>query len=212
MWELPILGAASPSLLVYGHQGDVPGYTCSIYIIPERNSAIVILSNGTGLSDATDWIAQDLIQAMYRLQPEVDFVNMAAKVATRYLSHYTKDFKIPLEENQIRGTTPPPVNDFVGSYVLDHLDVVCLDICAETKDASRLTLVVNKQPDQNWDMWHYNYDTWCQLPASHDDCLVRGIDRTLWNSFLISFRRNSAEQVDGFFWKLNGVDVFFHRS
>jgi len=211
MWESPVLGSASPSLLVYGHQGDIPGYTCNIYIIPESTSAIVILSNGTGLSDATDWVAQDLLQAMYGLQPAVDFVDMA-KGAARYLSHYMKDFKTPLEENQICGTTPPPVNDFVGSYVMDHLDIVCLEISVDTEDASKLTMVVNKQPDQAWEMWHYNYDTWCHLPGSYGDCLVWGIDRTLWSSFLISFRRDSAGKIDGLLWKLDDVDVFFHRT
>lgn len=124
---------------------------------------------------------------------------------------YTKDFKIPLEENQICDTTLPPVNDFVGSYIIDHLDIICLDISVNTKDASRLTMVVNKQSDQAWEMWHYNYDTWCHLPDSYDDCLVQGLDRTLWSSFLISFRRDSAEKINGLFWKLDGVDVFFHR-
>ena len=202
MWESPALGSASPSLLVYPRQGDVPGYTYNIYVIPESTSAIVILSNDTGLSDATGRIAQGLLPAMYGLQPAVDFVDMVAKGATRYLSHNTKDFKIPLEENQICGTTPPPVNDFVGSYIMDHLDIVCLDISVDTRDASKLTMVVNKQPDQTWEMWHYNYDTWCHL---------RGIDRTFWPSFLISFRRDSAEKIDGLFWKLDGVDVFSNR-
>lgn len=93
-WESPLVGAASPSLLVYGHQGDVPGYTCNIYIVPSSHSAIVILSNGTGLSDATDWIAQDLLQAMHKLQPSIDFVDVALRSANKYLSHYTKGYKV----------------------------------------------------------------------------------------------------------------------
>lgn len=60
--ESPVIGSESPSLLLYNHQGDVSGYTCNPYVTPGGNSAIVVLSNGTGLSDATDWIAQDLIQ------------------------------------------------------------------------------------------------------------------------------------------------------
>ncbi|KAH9205523.1 hypothetical protein DL95DRAFT_470514 [Leptodontidium sp. 2 PMI_412] len=144
---------------------------------------------------------------MYGLQPAVDFVDMSAKGATRYLSHYTKDFKIPLEENQICDTMLPPVNDFVGSYITDHLDIICLDISVNTKDASRLTMVVNKQSDQAWEMWHYNYDTWYYLPDSYDNCLIRGLDRTLWSSFLISFRRDSAEKINGLFWKLDSMDL-----
>ncbi|KAG9243399.1 hypothetical protein BJ878DRAFT_393020, partial [Calycina marina] len=57
-WESPIKGSASPSLPVYGHQCDVPGCTCNIYVVPGRASAIFIVSNGTKHFDATDWIAQ----------------------------------------------------------------------------------------------------------------------------------------------------------
>ncbi|KAI1766418.1 hypothetical protein GGR53DRAFT_464487 [Hypoxylon sp. FL1150] len=44
----------SPSVMLYGHQGDVPGYMFSLYITPEIQSALVVLFNETGLSDATD--------------------------------------------------------------------------------------------------------------------------------------------------------------
>ncbi|KAM7210057.1 Beta-lactamase/transpeptidase-like protein, partial [Rhypophila decipiens] len=96
----PVLGAASPSLLVYGHQGDVPGNTCNIYIIPETNSAVVVLTNDTGHSDATGWIAQDIIQTISELKPEVDFLSVAKKASRLYLSHYTRDFRDPLERNR----------------------------------------------------------------------------------------------------------------
>jgi hypothetical protein len=51
------MGTDSSSLLVYGHQGDVPGYTCNLYLIPDTQTAVAVLSNGTGLGDATDLIA-----------------------------------------------------------------------------------------------------------------------------------------------------------
>ncbi|KAI0105505.1 hypothetical protein GGR51DRAFT_191362 [Nemania sp. FL0031] len=59
--ELPIAGLQSPSIVVYGHQGGMPGYTCNLYIVPESYSAIAVLSIGTGISDTTEWIAQGLL-------------------------------------------------------------------------------------------------------------------------------------------------------
>ncbi|KAH8803312.1 beta-lactamase/transpeptidase-like protein [Xylogone sp. PMI_703] len=209
--ESPVLGLNSPSFLFYGHQGDVPGYTCNFYIIPGIDSAIVVLSNGTGLSDATDWIAQDLLQTICKLQQPVDFVKEASAAANNYLLHYLNDFQKPLKRNQIRGTQPPPLSDFTGSYVMKNLELVCLDITADTKDSTKLSMTVNKQADQVWQMWYYHYDVWCHLPQSYDDCLARGLDRTQWSSFLISFTRDSTGKVDGILWKLDGVDVRFLR-
>ncbi|KAI1146737.1 beta-lactamase/transpeptidase-like protein [Nemania diffusa] len=132
-------GLISPnplSLLVYGHQGDVPGYTCNIYIIPETKSAIVVLSNGTGLSDATDWIAQDLIQTMHSLQPSIDFVNVANKAKLKYLNQYLEHYTAPLEKHRVPSTESPRLDDFVGSYTMEGLDIVCVDITKKSGDAN----------------------------------------------------------------------------
>ncbi|KAI4869537.1 beta-lactamase/transpeptidase-like protein [Hypoxylon rubiginosum] len=210
--ESPILGLHSPSLLIYGHQGDVPGYTSSLYIIPEKKSAIVILSNGTGLSDATDWIAQDLIQTMYKLQPSVDFVAVARKGRDEYISHFDRDFKDKIDQYQKPGTQLPPLNDFTGSYIMEKLDIVCLDVTVDPSNPTRLQMIINKQRDQAWKLWHCHFDIFCQLPDGPDECLSRGLDRTSWTSFLINFERNAAKQVDRLCWTLDGVDVHFSRQ
>jgi hypothetical protein len=98
----PILGTDLPSLLVYGHQGDVPEYTCNLYLIPDTQSAVVVLSNGTGLGDATDLIAQDIIQTISGLRPEVNFTAVAKQAAQVYLS--TKRISAPrFKSTEVRG-------------------------------------------------------------------------------------------------------------
>ncbi|KAJ2902099.1 hypothetical protein MKZ38_001008 [Zalerion maritima] len=210
--ESPMLGADSPSLLVYGHQGDVPGYTCNLYIVPESTSALVILSNGTGWSDATDWIAQDVIQTMHGLRPTVDFVEVASRAAPEYLSHYANDFKTPLEKDREEITDPPPLQDFLGSYVMENLDSVCLDVELDPEDPAKLWMMVNKQADQVWELSRHKPDVFSQLPDSHDKCLSRGLDRTQWSSFLIAFTRGAEGAVEGLRWKLDGVNVHFPRA
>jgi len=207
----PVLGSDSPSLLVYGHQGDVPGYTCNIYIIPSSNSAIVVLSNSTGLGDATDWIAQDIIQTMSELQPKVDFVATATQAAEAYLSHYAKYFQTPLQQHRGAPTPLPTLGDFVGTYVMDHLDVAFLEVVLDPDDPARLQMMVNGCRDQALPLRHYSHDLFSYLPDSYDECLKRGLDRTHWSAFLISFLRDDGGGVKGFVWKLDGVDTFFSR-
>jgi len=210
-WESPKLGSNSDSIVVYGHQGDIPGYTSNLYIVPDSKSAVVILSNGTGLSDATDWIAQDLLQIMHGLQPAVNFVDLASKAAAKYVSHYDQSYKAPLEKHRVLGTQPPPLSILVGSYTMDLLDTVCLDMTLDTKDTTRMLMTVNKQPDQVWEMRHYHYNVWSHLPDSYDKCICRGVFRPHWSEFLISFDIDPLGVVKGLSWKMDGVDVYFSR-
>ncbi|KAI0532535.1 beta-lactamase/transpeptidase-like protein [Xylaria digitata] len=207
-----VIGRCSPSLLLYGHQGDVPGHTCSIYIVPETKSAMVVLSNGTGLSDASDWIAQDLLQTMHCLQPPIDFVNMATQARAKYLDQYSEHYIAPLEKHRVLGTRFPHLEEFLGSYTMKDLDVVCIDINKASHDATKLQMTINKQTDQTLDLWHYHFDVFCHLPDCFDACLIRGFYRDTWDSTLISFKRNNVGEVTSLCWTLNGVDVVFSRE
>ncbi|KAG9243400.1 hypothetical protein BJ878DRAFT_510953 [Calycina marina] len=123
-----------------------------------------------------------------------------------------KNFELPLEENRAPGTTRPPLNDSVGClYIIDHLDLVYLDIAVDTNDASELKMLVNKQPDRDWEMWCYYFDTCCHIPGSYEARLVEGIDRILWSYFLRSFRRYSAGKIDGLCCKLDGLEMVIFR-
>ncbi|KAK3395173.1 beta-lactamase/transpeptidase-like protein [Podospora didyma] len=197
----PTLGKDSPSIPIYGHQGHVPGYACSWYLIPDTEAAVIVLSNGTGHSDATDWIAQGLIQTMCDLLPAIDFLAVADMATRRYLDHYSRGFNAPLDASRRLDTVMPLVSDFCGSYAMKNLeDIVTVE-----------PMTVNKQPSQGWEMFHYHFDVFCHLPMNLDHCLVRGLCRSSWSSFLISFTRSSEGAIDGLVWKLDDIDVRFFR-
>ncbi|KAK0641784.1 beta-lactamase/transpeptidase-like protein [Cercophora newfieldiana] len=215
----PTLGVESPSLLIYGHQGDVPGNTCNIYIIPDTKSAVVVLSNGTGLSDATDWIAQDIIQTISDLQPQIDFLAVSRAASQLYLSHFAKDFQDPLASHRGDHQSPlPDLSDFTGTYVMENLDVAFIKILldsdsdSDSNSRSGLRMLVNGYEDQSMQLRHYNHDTFSYLPENFDECLKRGLDRTQWSAFLLRFQRNDQERVESILWALDGVDTLFKRA
>ncbi|KAI0145178.1 beta-lactamase/transpeptidase-like protein [Xylariaceae sp. FL1272] len=210
--QSPLLGANSPSILLYSHQGDVPGYTSSIYIVPESRSAVVVLSNGTGLSDATDWVAQDLVQTMHRLQPAIDFGDIAALAADKYIRHYADNFSRPLTTKQVRGTSAPRLDQLIGPYTMEGLDAVFVQIIRNRSKPEELLLIINDNAGQAWNLWHYNYDVFCYLPRSFDEYLSRGFDRLSWESFLISFSRGEHGSIVGLSMMLDaGVSIKFKR-
>lgn len=212
--ESPLLGTQSNSIVVYGHQGDVPGYTCSLYMIPDTQSALVILSNGTGHSDATDWAAQDLIQAIYRLQPIADFVQIATHSAELFLSYYKLNFLVPLQQHRKLDTPRPSTDSLVGEYMMKNLSAATLTFKALPESAASETMVmrINRCEDQEYAVWHYHHDVWCYLPQSYDHYLKRALYRENWESFLISFHRDSQGRVCSLSWDLGGVEVIFFRE
>ncbi|KAI1266453.1 beta-lactamase/transpeptidase-like protein [Xylariaceae sp. FL1019] len=210
--ESPIVGVNSPSVLLYSHQGDVPGYTCSIYIVPESRSAVVVLSNGTGLSDASDWVAQDLVQTMHQLQPTIDFGDVAALAKDKYMGHYVDNFLRPLTTNRVFGTSSPRVDELIGSYVMEGLDAVSLQITNDPTKTDELLLIINGNAGQAWSLWHYNYDVFCYMPRSFAEYLTRGFDRCSWQSFLISFNRGELGSIVELSMMLDGgVSIKFAR-
>lgn len=207
-----MLGKDSPSLLLYDHQGDIPGYTCNIYLVPDKRSALVILSNGKGLSNATDWIAQDLIQTMFGFSPILDFTSIASQAAAKYLSSFAREFQTPLEDNRVFGTQAPSSNDVIGTYVIDGLDLVQLGLAVDTEDPSKLIITINKQLDEVWKLRHYNWDVFCDLPDTFDEFVARDYSRDRWTSFLISFTRDATGKVSGLSQTMDDVVVHFTRS
>jgi CubicO group peptidase (beta-lactamase class C family) len=137
----PILGKDSASLTIYSHQGDCPGYIGNIYLVPSREAAVVVLSNGTGWADATNYIAQDILQTLQGLQPRIDFLELARRKSEAYyhqhLSFLEDRYATPLEEkrrvSEMTMTTtpppsPPPLEELVGAYVLPDYEKICLHI------------------------------------------------------------------------------------
>jgi len=198
----PILGKNSASLAIYSHQGDLPGYIGNIYLVPSSETAVVVLSNGIGWADATNYVAQDILQTLHGLQPRIDFLELARRESGAYYRHLSlleNRYTTPLEENRhvkeaTTTTRPPPLSlrELTGTYVLLDYEKICLDIdiIAEYKDNQTntdtttkrekgkerlLRATVNKQADQVWELWHHRHDVFCRLPETFDECLRRGI-------------------------------------
>ena len=75
-------GKDLPSHLLLSHNGCLAGCTASVSLLPETSSAVVVLANSMGLGDATGGILELLIESVLGGKPSVDYVGLAALVAT----------------------------------------------------------------------------------------------------------------------------------
>ncbi|RBR05646.1 hypothetical protein FVER53590_29964 [Fusarium verticillioides] len=69
-----VIGRTSRPRLALYHNGGMSGYLTAFYLFPETKSAIVALGKSHSLGDGPDWSAQAIAQAMFYLQPTIDFV------------------------------------------------------------------------------------------------------------------------------------------
>jgi hypothetical protein len=51
---MPIVGKGVPSRLVIYHQGSLPGALSAVALMPETETAIVVMSNSLALNDSPD--------------------------------------------------------------------------------------------------------------------------------------------------------------
>ncbi|KAJ4252024.1 hypothetical protein NW762_011325 [Fusarium torreyae] len=209
----PVLGKDSPSRIVYHHNGDVKGYQASLCIFPEDETAIVALTNATGMSDCTDWIIQDLAQELFSFQPKNDYVALAKQSARLCADRYHDKCVGPLREHQIKDTERAPQKDFTGEYMRSKTDQA-LKLKISGKGDRGLIMVINGHVDQAYHLNHYHHDTWCLLPENRDEAIKRGYFGIFesWEEYLVDFGRRADGVVAWFVWKLGGVPVRFERS
>ncbi|KAF7561165.1 hypothetical protein G7046_g2974 [Stylonectria norvegica] len=209
----PVIGKDSPSKLMYSHNGDVKGYMASLCLFPEEDAAIVALTNGTGMSDCTDWITQDLAQEMFGLKPANDYVAIATEAAEQYRCRYDTNFVQPLKKNRVTGTQEPSLKQFIGKYSRDRLDPA-IEISVEKDSDEGLLVVINGHVDQAYHLTHYHFDTWCLLPGSNEEAIKRGYFGIFghWEEYLVNFGRRADGTIGWLSWKLDGVVVQFDRS
>lgn len=210
----PVLGKDSPSKLAYHHNGDTRGYQASLCIFPQDQSAIIALTNATGMSDCTDWIMQDLAQEMFSFQPKNDYVALAKQSAVLCANRYHDTLVVPLQEHQIKGTEQPPQKDFTGKYTRSKTDSPALNLVISEEGDKGLVMVINDHVGQAYHLYHYHYDTWCLLLDSRDEAIKRGYFNMFesWEEYLVDFGRRSDGAVAWFAWKLGGMPARFNRS
>ncbi|EME41014.1 hypothetical protein DOTSEDRAFT_74530 [Dothistroma septosporum NZE10] len=198
--ENMVIGADSQPRLVFYHSGQITGYLASLYLFPESTSAVVVLTNAQGMGDASDLVAQAAIQALFDLQPAIDFDKFARQTveshATAY-SHMMQDY----EHNREKDTPVPFPSDIVGLY---HNADIRMDIAVRQIGGNQdnfLQIEFNGYASQRHTLRHYHFDTYGFPPASREErelrCLVDYDGYEMW---LLQFKRDSANMVDSLLW------------
>ncbi|KPM42934.1 hypothetical protein AK830_g3629 [Neonectria ditissima] len=119
--EAPILGCKDQPLLMLYHQGSTVGYYSFVALFPDSNSAVVVLINSIALSDAADWTARTVIQALFNLNDGNDYVALAKEANVRAMKQYELlGNEIVKEQINCSRMSPADLRSFVGSYTSEE--------------------------------------------------------------------------------------------
>ena len=88
MESMPTAGRGSDEKMILYHQGSLAGYTSSLFLIPDTESAIVVLSNSISLNDCADWVGQLILEDLLGVEERNDYVKHVKESADAHLAKY----------------------------------------------------------------------------------------------------------------------------
>ena len=165
---MPIVGKGGPKKLVVWHQGSHPGVLAALNMVPEDQSAVLVMSNTLALNDCADWVGQMLLESLLDVPDKNDYLQITKDTVATALAWY------PAMEKALRGhpetEAPRKLEDYVGVYrnevVTVHIDVTLTD--------GHLNIVFQGLDDEVWPLRHWEHDTFTWLPESRDAIASRG--------------------------------------
>ena len=165
---MPLVGkSTAPQLVVY-HQGANLGVLAAAILLPESQSAIVVLSNTLALNDCADWVGQLLLESLLDVQDKNDYLQITKDTVAQALAWYPAMSKELRENRDLE--FPRNRQDYVGVYY-NNVGTVHIDV---TPDGQQLRIAFQGLEDEIWNLrpWEGNTFTW--LPESRDVIASRG--------------------------------------
>ena len=112
--KMPTIGKNAHSKLVIYHQGSYPGYLSAVFMIPEDEIVIVVLTNSLPLNDAADWLGQPVLEYVLDIPNKTDFVSLPQESVHNNLKAYAEldDFIASIKPRD----PDHPLEAYAGDY------------------------------------------------------------------------------------------------
>ena len=187
-------GLANPPLVFY-QSGSLAGYQSSAILVPDTDSAIVVLSNTLANQNAADWIAQAVLEAILNFPNPTDFPALAREAAAENDKLFSYMHQV-LVTKRIFGTTCKDRDSYVGTYE-NAVKTFTIEISSGEAD---LCLSFNGNYDSHA-LKHYHHDTF-SFEMGYQDFLEREMQPvTYWRYFLLEFRAGADGMIDTVIWR-----------
>lgn len=206
--EMPVIGRGDPSRLILFHQGSYPGVLSSVFMVPEEEVVIVVLTNSLSLNDAADWIGQLLLEHTIDTTHKTDFIDLASKSKDAYLNSF-RDAEVEYNAGRLT-VSSSSLERYVGNY-WNNVHTFLIKIYLEDS-ALKMSWQGSNDAVDNYDLLPYKEDIFSWY-TSREDQARRGrwpIQAGDYFNFLFSPGKdgNIAQLV----WNMDGPIVFRKES
>lgn len=113
--EMPTIGKGAASKLVIYHQGSFPGFLSAVFMIPDEDVVLLVLTNSLAFNDAADWLGQMVLEYIIDSPQKTDFVKLAEETRNTTLRMY-RTFEDHLKHDGTPDPKTKPLGAYAGSY------------------------------------------------------------------------------------------------
>ncbi|KAK1833468.1 putative D-aminoacylase [Podospora conica] len=155
MPRMPVIGDPNHPRLALYHHGMLVGFP-AVYIFPETETVVLLLSNAVAINDGPDWIGHLIIQTLFDDPVKHDYVALARDTLSFGLSSYERienEFKAELQNKT--ASAPKPLRSYVGKYY-NQMKTFYMDITIKGDDELWLNLQGNAV--ENYRLRHHDGD------------------------------------------------------
>jgi CubicO group peptidase (beta-lactamase class C family) len=194
--EMPVIGIGNPGKSVLHHNGNLVGMLSSVHLIPETESAVIVMSNSLPFTDPTDWVGQLIVETVFGEPNPQDYAELSRQAKAGGFKKF-EDVRKSLEENK---TDKPPSGDleaYAGTYY-NSIKNFKLEV---TVDSSELRMTSQGFKDVVYDLLPYDRDTFYWPSNREDELCKHAMFPWTWVSVhKISFLANKAGEFDRLSW------------
>ncbi len=195
---MPIVGKGAPSQLAIYHQRSLPGALAAFLLLPDNESAIVVLTNTLALNDTPGWVAQHVLEELLEVPDRNDYVAAAKTSVAESVNWYSSTIE-ELTKNCKADTSPKNLEDYTGTY-WDAIHIVKIDLSLED---GTLYSALQGLPSEEFSLDHYKHDTFTWLHRNKLAKRGRWVDQgaEFWK---LRFEGNDGH-IERLFWSMTLV-------
>jgi hypothetical protein len=127
------------------------GFNNAVYLFPESETAIVLLSNAVAINDGPDWIGHLMIQTLFEDPHVHDYLSLARETLSFGLNSYER-IEGELRAEVVNYTQPKQLDSYVGKYY-NAVRTFFMDI---TKKDDQLWMNLQGNAVENYPLKHHN--------------------------------------------------------
>ncbi|KAK4455290.1 beta-lactamase/transpeptidase-like protein [Podospora aff. communis PSN243] len=208
--QIPVVGkGAKPQLALY-HGGNSAASQNWVILLPETQSAVVVLTNTMANCDAANLIGSMLLEELLE-SPEKNDYEELSRVAAKAGVEQWHALHASLEKKRVPGTKPKPLEAYTGKY-WNHVGNFYIEVFLD-KEGGELAFCLQGDKSMTYKLHHYNYDVFCWVLTQDENAATGRFPYTSEGQWLLRFEGES-DAIGGLRWNQNGVKdgEFFHKG